>query len=195
MPIGKSIVAKVPGVVVWAALSCGCAAIPSPDTASGPDASLQVAYVPAGGLVRYTEEREACANRNPYRNAYFGDLHVHTSYSYDARPLGVTTVPSDAYRYARGEEILLPPHEEGGEPVPVRKVGPALDFAAVTDHAEFFGEHASVRGRQQRGLRQPKLRGHPQRRPHRDPGPGARPVERRPDAQRGHLRRRRRPLR
>ena len=142
MPIRKSVFAKIPGVVVWAALTYGCAAIPSPDTASGLDASLQAADVPAGGLVRYTEEREACVNRNPHRNAYFGDLHVHTSYSYDARPLGVTTVPSDAYRYARGEEILLPPYEEGGEPARVRKIGPALDFAAVTDHAEFFGELA-----------------------------------------------------
>ncbi len=142
MPIRKSVFAKVPGVAVWAALSCGCAAIPSPDTAGGPDASRQSAAMPAGGLVRYTEEREPCANRNPYRNAYFGDLHVHTSYSYDARPLGVTTLPSDAYRFARGEEILLPPYDEGGDPMPVRKIGPPLDFAAVTDHAEFFGEHA-----------------------------------------------------
>ncbi len=142
MLIRKSVFAKIPGAVVWAALSCGCAAIPSPDSASVPEASRQTAAMPPGGLVRYTEEREACANRNPYRNAYFGDLHVHTSYSYDARPLGVTTVPADAYRYARGEEILLPPYQEGGEPVAVRKIGPALDFAAVTDHAEFFGELA-----------------------------------------------------
>lgn len=142
MPIGKSLFAKVPGVVVWATLSCGCVAMPSPNTASGPDASPQSAVMPAGGVVRYTEEREACADRNPLRNAYFGDLHVHTTYSYDARPLGVTTLPSDAYRYARGEEILLPPYEEGGEPVAVRKIGPPLDFAAVTDHAEFFGELA-----------------------------------------------------
>ena len=142
MPMRKFVFAKIPGVVVWTALSCGCAAIPSPDGASGPEASRQSAPMSAGGLVRYTEEREACANRNPLRNAYFGDLHVHTTYSYDARPLGVTTVPSDAYRYARGEEILLPPYEQGGQPVTVRKVGPALDFAAVTDHAEFFGELA-----------------------------------------------------
>ncbi len=142
MLVMKSKFANVPGLVVWAALTCGCAAIPSPDGASGPEASWQPASLPAGGLVRYTEERQPCADRNPLRNAYFGDLHVHTSYSYDARPLGVTTVPSDAYRYARGEEILLPPYEQGGEPVTVRKLGPALDFAAVTDHAEFFGELA-----------------------------------------------------
>ena len=140
MPVRKYVFAKVPGVVVWAALLCSCAAIPSRGIANGPETSRQLAVMPAGALVRYSEEREACANRNPYRNAYFGDLHVHTSYSYDARPLGVTTLPSDAYRYARGGEITLPPYAEGGEEKTVRRIGPALDFAAVTDHAEFFGE-------------------------------------------------------
>ncbi|MCY3939980.1 MAG: DUF3604 domain-containing protein [Gammaproteobacteria bacterium] len=138
----KSVFAKIPGVVVWAALSCSCAAIAPRDIASGPEASRQLAAMPAGRLLRYTEEREPCANRNPYRNAYFGDLHVHTSYSYDARPLGVTTLPSDAYRFARGGEITLPPYAEGGETKTVRRIGPPLDFAAVTDHSEFFGELA-----------------------------------------------------
>ena len=138
MPVRRSAFSKIPGVVVWTALSCSCAAISSRDIASVPEASRQ----PAGALVRYSEEREPCANRDPYRNAYFGDLHIHTSYSYDARPLGVTTLPSDAYRYARGGEITLPPHAEGGEEKTVRRIGPPLDFAAVTDHAEFFGELA-----------------------------------------------------
>ena len=94
----------------------------------------------AGALVRYTEQREPCVDRNPYRNAYFGDLHIHTSYSYDALPLGVTTIPADAYRYARGKEIVLPPHQAGGTETTVQKIGAPLDFAAVTDHAEFLGE-------------------------------------------------------
>ena len=142
MPAGKSVSAKISGVVLWAALSCGCAAISSRGAASDPETARQSAAAPAGALVHYTEEREPCANRNPYRNAYFGDLHVHTSYSYDARPLGVTTLPSDAYRFARGGEITLPPHAQGGEERTVRRSGPPLDFAAVTDHSEFFGELA-----------------------------------------------------
>ena len=110
-----------------------------------PSAAVQEAPakpMPASGQVRYTEAREPCADRNPLRNAYFGDLHVHTSFSYDARPLGVTSLPADAYRYARGDAITLPPYEQGGETVAVRRAGPPLDFAAVTDHAEFFGELA-----------------------------------------------------
>ena len=114
--------------------------MPSSDPANSPDSAPSSAGLPIGADVRYSEQRDPCASRDPFRNAYFGDLHVHTSYSYDARPLGVTTVPADAYRYARGEEILLPPHAAGDEPWRVRKIGPPLDFAAVTDHSEFFGE-------------------------------------------------------
>ena len=69
---------------------------------------------------------------NPNRNAYFGDLHVHTTYSFDAYAFGTTATPSDAYRYARGEKIRHP----GGFDVQLRQ---PLDFYAVTDHAMFLG--------------------------------------------------------
>lgn len=139
-PVNTSALARIPGLVVLVAFLCGCDAISSRDLAGDPQAAQSSAAMPAGGLVHYSEQRDPCAIRSPFRNAYFGDLHVHTSYSYDARPLGVTTVPADAYRYARGEEILLPPHAPGGESSAARRIGPPLDFAAVTDHAEFFGE-------------------------------------------------------
>lgn len=69
---------------------------------------------------------------NPDRNVYFGDLHVHTTYSFDAFAFGTVATPSDAYRYARGERIRHP----GGFDVQLRK---PLDFYAVTDHAMFLG--------------------------------------------------------
>jgi Protein of unknown function (DUF3604) len=88
------------------------------------------------GLVRYTEEREACADRNPERNLYFGDLHVHTRLSFDAYGIGTRAGPEEAYRFARGEEI-----EIGDGTVPNRvRLGRPLDFAAVTDHAELLAE-------------------------------------------------------
>ena len=70
----------------------------------------------------------------PQRSAWFGDLHVHTMYSFDAF-LGknLRNTPDDAYRYAKGEAI---PHPRGGQ---VELSGPPLDFLAVTDHAEFMG--------------------------------------------------------
>ena len=69
---------------------------------------------------------------NPDRNAYFGDLHVHTTLSFDASAFGTTATPADAYRYAQGEAILHP----GGFEV---QLAQPLDFYAVTDHAIMLG--------------------------------------------------------
>ena len=66
------------------------------------------------------------------RNAYFGDLHVHTALSFDAAGFGTTATPADAYRYAQGEAIM---HPSGFE---VQLAQP-LDFYAVTDHASMLG--------------------------------------------------------
>ena len=72
------------------------------------------------------------ARRNALRNAYFGDLHVHTDYSFDAYAFGTVATPYDAYRYAKGEAI---PHPAGFDV----KLNRPLDFYAVTDHAMFLG--------------------------------------------------------
>ena len=77
-------------------------------------------------------QAKVCKNRNPHRNAYFGDLHVHTSLSTDAYQQGVRTMPRDAYDYARGKEVSF--HDT------VVRLKRPLDFAAVTDHASYLGE-------------------------------------------------------
>ncbi len=72
------------------------------------------------------------ANFNENRNAYFGDLHVHTSWSFDAFIFNVRTSPDDAYNFGKGQTI---PHV-GGKPIQMDR---PLDFMAVTDHAEYMG--------------------------------------------------------
>ena len=39
---------------------------------------------------------------NPQRNAYFGDLHVHTAYSLDGFGVGAANTPDDAYSFGKG---------------------------------------------------------------------------------------------
>ncbi|MDC0027903.1 DUF3604 domain-containing protein [Gammaproteobacteria bacterium] len=69
---------------------------------------------------------------NPDRNPYYGDLHVHTKYSFDAYIFGVTATPYDAYKYATGEVIK---HPLGYD----MKLKEPLDFYAVTDHGFYMG--------------------------------------------------------
>ena len=87
----------------------------------------------------YSEKREICADRNPLRNLYFGDMHVHTGFSFDAYSYGNVLRPSDAYAYALGQPVKIAPLEDG---VGIRevKIDRPLDFLAVTDHGEFLGE-------------------------------------------------------
>ncbi len=82
----------------------------------------------------------ACSNHNQFRTAFFGDLHVHTSYSFDAPAYQINVTPSAANRYARGEEIPFFPIDENGAPIGVAKIDRPLDFLAITDHGEFLGE-------------------------------------------------------
>jgi len=69
---------------------------------------------------------------NPNRNPYYGDLHVHTKYSFDAYVFGITASPDDAYKYAKGEGIQ---HPLGYE----MKLREPLDFYSVTDHGFYMG--------------------------------------------------------
>ncbi len=51
----------------------------------------------------------ASAQKNPLREAYFGETHVHTSWSFDAYVFGnIKTGPEEAYKYAMGEPIEHP---------------------------------------------------------------------------------------
>jgi len=114
----------------------------------------------------YSEVREKCRVHNPLKMPLFGDIHVHTSRSLDASTQDVRTTPYQAYQFAQGKRILLHPWRaispEGeinpknsflkrGDSVTATpnfkakaqrsiQLGRPLDFAMVSDHAEFFGE-------------------------------------------------------
>ena len=85
-----------------------------------------------------------CDDFDPDRRAFFGDVHVHTSWSFDSYVLGNTANdPATAYRFAKGEAVPKPPFEDDGvTPVDGRTIQlrAPLDFVAVTDHAEYFAD-------------------------------------------------------
>ena len=89
-------------------------------------------------LVALSHAVVAADTDTPRRSAFFGDLHIHTMYSFDAFTDSVRTTPDHAYRYAKGEPI---PHPDGST---IRLSGAPLDFLAVTDHAEYLGVHAAL---------------------------------------------------
>lgn len=89
-----------------------------------------------------------CADHRPgFKNAYFGDLHTHTSFSLDAYFFNALTDPRVAHRFAKGEAPLSLP-AQGSQDVftPAReiRIDRPLDFNAVTDHAEFLGGFSTL---------------------------------------------------
>ena len=94
---------------------------------------LMMSLIPLAGNVFGQEHQEATAY-SPYVRGYpqrvfFGDTHVHTAISNDAFGAGNTLGPEDAYRFARGDEIVT----SHGERVRLNR---PLDFLVVADHAE-----------------------------------------------------------
>ncbi len=88
------------------------------------------------------DDAARCAERNPQRAVWFGDLHVHTAFSLDAATQDTRNTPDDAYRFAKGETIQLQPYDDDGKGLRELQLRRPLDFAAVTDHAELLGETA-----------------------------------------------------
>ena len=79
------------------------------------------------------------AGRNFPTRPLFGDTHLHTSFSMDAGAFGARLTPSDAYRFARGEEVT----SNSGQPV---KLSRPLDFLVVADHSDGMGFFPQLMG-------------------------------------------------
>ena len=123
------------GITMKTQLPLGACLVAALYGCSEPPEALSITATrrPAGNLVpANTEILTLRPPPNAERNAYFGDLHVHTGYSFDAYVFGNTTLPADAYRYARGQALDHP----SGYRIQLQQ---PLDFYAVTDHAMFLG--------------------------------------------------------
>src|SRR6185369_16001355 len=72
------------------------------------------------------------ADRHFPERVYWGDTHLHTSFSMDAGAFGCRLGPQDAYRFAKGQEVTA----SSGQRV---RLARPLDFLVVTDHSDGFG--------------------------------------------------------
>jgi len=133
-------------VLLASVLVAGCAQqasqevqIPKPDVAA-----LSGETPTPPGAVRATKAAPAD------RRAFFGELHLHTNMSFDAWTFGTKVTPDQAYKFARGETVMVPAAQaaaeqgmDGKADVPAKRAWP-LDFAAVTDHSEYLGAVAQL---------------------------------------------------
>jgi hypothetical protein len=78
------------------------------------------------------EPGRSSGEKNPLKNVYFGEQHIHTGNSPDAFALGGRSTWDDVYNYAQGKEIKL---STTGKTI--QKVTP-YDFVGITDHSEYF---------------------------------------------------------
>src|SRR6185437_13361669 len=74
---------------------------------------------------------EPTAKNHPLR-VFWGDAHLHTGFSFDAGLMGTKLTPEDAFRFARGDEVV----STTGVPAKLRH---PLDFLVVTDHSNYLG--------------------------------------------------------
>ena len=80
-----------------------------------------------------------CDDYEALKVPLFGDTHVHTTLSMDANLGGTRTNPDDAYAFAQGQRIGIPPYDTNDEPLRTYQIERPLDFVALSDHSEFLG--------------------------------------------------------
>ena len=115
--------------VLLAAAACICGVLP---------AGAEQTSTPPG--VAYRSNIPAAQRR-----VFYGELHLHTSQSFDAWTFGTKVTPDMAYKFGRGETVMIQPSQlalqegiKADKPIPAKRAWP-LDFMAVTDHSEWMG--------------------------------------------------------
>ena len=118
--------------VVACLAGCSRVADQPKDAATATAPAVAAAPAPAPTV----EQLEAAVAENPLKDAYFGETHVHTSYSLDAYIGGARITPDEAYKFAQGGDVVVNGQKHN--------IGRPLDWVAVSDHAEFIGEMYST---------------------------------------------------
>ncbi len=150
------------------ATACGTSQTPAGTPApAAPAAPAQLGGAPTGGGTLTADAGEIqpvdpstfrkepgyspYAGRRYPERAYFGDEHVHTSWSVDAGGFGTTLGPEEATRFARGEEVV----STSGQPV---KLGQPLDWVSITDHSDGMGVITEIKSGNPEMMADPTLK-------------------------------------
>jgi hypothetical protein len=120
---------KIPAITSALALGCLLFLLPSQQAFSQepppPQQDLEKAFPQKPPYSPY-------AGRHFPERVYWGDTHLHTSFSMDAGAFGCRLGPRDAYRFAKGQEVVA----SSGQPA---RLARPLDFLVVADHSDGFG--------------------------------------------------------
>lgn len=110
-------------IVVVAAMLAGAGAMAQTDGAPSPEAAEGT--FPEKPYSPY-------ANRTIPERPLWGDTHLHTGLSLDAGAFGNTLLPDEAWRFAKGEQVV----SSTGQPV---RLARPLDWMVLTDHTDLMG--------------------------------------------------------
>jgi hypothetical protein len=111
--------------IVGGVLATAAATAEQSDVGTADKAALEKAHASKPAYSPY-------ANRNFPIRPYFGDTHLHTSFSMDAGAFGARLGPREAYRFARGEQVITSTNQPA-------KLSRPLDFLVVADHSDGMG--------------------------------------------------------
>ena len=131
-PLAAAVTAALLCAAVASLAGCSRGADKPKDAAVATAPAVATASAPAPTV----EQLEAAVAENPLKDAYFGETHVHTSYSLDAYIGGARITPDEAYKFAQGADVVVNGQKHN--------IGRPLDWVAVSDHAEFIGEMYST---------------------------------------------------
>jgi hypothetical protein len=124
--------------VLAALLGAGCTLEASEQAGTAPPSEEAPSSEP-GAPALGVATQALCTDYNAYKNAYWGDLHTHTSYSVDAYSFRTRNTPQDAHEFARGavKQIAAGDLNNPGPNAQLPQ-GRLLDFNVVTDHSEWL---------------------------------------------------------
>ena len=85
-----------------------------------------------------TKDASSSALQGHATEVYWGDTHLHTEFSMDAGAFGNTLDLNEAYKFAKGEEVISSTGLKA-------KLARPLDFLVVADHSDGMGLFQAIK--------------------------------------------------